>query len=89
MEFIKICDNIYNEDKNSLEEGFYVDKSAGYEVVCFVGTAKDIWCLGAGFESFMNKYLEVNKPKPIESVSVETMLKAIAVSKGNVKDVEL
>ncbi len=89
MEFIKIYDNIYNEDKNSLEEGFYVDKSMGHEAVCFVGADKDIWCLGTGFETFMDKYLEVNKPKPIDSVSVETMLKAIAVSNGNVKDVEL
>jgi len=93
MEFIKICDNIYNEDINSLEEGFYIDKSMGNRGVCYVDSLRSIWCLGASFESFMDKYLETNKPnveeKPSESVSVETMLKAIAVANGNVKDLEL
>ena len=93
MEFIKIFDNIYNEDVCSLEEGFYIDKSTGSREVSFVDSNKIIWCLGINFESFMDKYLETNKPKieekTSESVSVETMLKAIAVANGNVKDLEL
>ena len=91
MDFIKICDNIYNEDVNSLEEGFYRNKDLND--IVFVDKHKCFFTLGSDFESFMNKYLETNKPKMEEniggSVSVETMLKAIAVANGNVKDVEL
>ena len=91
MKFIKVVDNISEEDAESLKEGFY--KNESFSEVCFVSENKNIWSLGVEFESFMDKYLETNKPKieekTSESVSVETMLKAIAVANGNVKDLEL
>mgnify|MGYP003652889894 CR=1 FL=1 len=91
MEFIKVVDNIFEEDAESLQEGFYKNESCSE--VCFVCENKNIWSLGVEFESFMDRYLETNKPKieerTSESVSVETMLKAIAVANGNVKDLEL
>jgi hypothetical protein len=90
MEFIKICDNIYSEDVQFLDEGFYKNKDLND--IVFVDKHKCFFTLGVDFESFMDKYLETNKPKvgenTSESVSVETMLKAIAVANGNVKDLE-